>query len=511
MSELTESHLTPQELAEHKKEIANTKATELNPTDRNAQAMAVEDETSRVTAEAFVKERLDLLNQSQERALALMFSRDDWLLEDTPIGRDVLGNPDILKGLITAIQSIDQSILAPAEESRKAPLDITRPEFASAVSICSALGVEDIGKTLTLLTYYWAKSREKAKKFEGFLGSAELENSLKNFEKPSSELTQPELAEQLIFRSKYLKEFLAQHGLKEATLVTLMAASLNPGVRGNIDKLERDTDFDDLDDLNDALSISSVPPEEGQIVLAGLLFSPDLTTKGFVDSLERLQVDAFSDKMFKKFPDQIANTVSTRNDAFKIAVLQGMLDGNLQSWKGKKILEIGGSTASNQLALLGAEPMATADPGHDYYSGNMVQDQNQLLTLENYKQKYGQPHQADLICSAQLFDNGSGIEKTMGGEFGDWDDAYAAYDHVLLTMFNLLKQKDGYMIHDLMPRAETLEKLGIEVVARLSFDIPGSSNVTIFRSTGKVNPEPISIKDHTAELDRENNTWELTK
>jgi hypothetical protein len=249
--------------------------------------------------------------------------------------------------------------------------------------------------------------------------------------------------------------------------------------------------------------------DESQIVAGALLFQPGLSTAEFLDSMGRIINNCYSPENKKRYPENSGQPKNAEETIVKAGIVKQIQDARFCPWLDKKIFEVGGSGASRTIANLGAVPAREADAGHSvgYTSTDMIKDEEKVMHLGNY-QRYGAPHGYDMICSAQLFDIGSGIGK-IAEPSGSEDRDTLGEEEMLLIMINLLKEREGYMIHDESIHSDLPNEVGVELIGRLSTDLPGNNLIRIYRTSGRRTANEIQLGKKRVVYNKETKTWEL--
>ncbi|OGD56244.1 hypothetical protein A2V71_02890 [Candidatus Berkelbacteria bacterium RBG_13_40_8] len=323
----------------------------------------------------------------------------------------------------------------------------------------------------------------KQKKFEMSKIFEEFADCAEDIETRTEELTNERIARHIKFRHKYVSKLLLEDRYKYFNLGGMFVR----------DKLNGP-----LDEIPD--SELAFGAKETHIIYAAFLLSPSNSTKEFIENLN--STASISMKGVKI--DYGRKTVAK-------ALMSYIQQGGIKSWEGKKVLEVGGDLASEGIQKMGASSEVT-DAGHSGYTiGYRVDDKEKLMHLGNY-QKFGQPHTYDLICSANLFDMGSGIGE-IAKAYKPLDRDKLGEEEMTLIMGNLVKQ-NGFMLHDeggLPPKLSS--KAGIKNIFTLNLggskDHSPYENVTFYRANGRRVIKEHKMDYKSAIFNPKTKTWEL--
>lgn len=176
---------------------------------------------------------------------------------------------------------------------------------------------------------------------------------------------------------------------------------------------------------------------EHEVTYAALLLSPALSTADFARSLKEV-VNSIEvslppiDNVRQFLREDYANETLAR--AFGKVVSQN----GFQGWEGKRVMEVGGSSAMFSLQNMGADIVAAIWSDQPGYGRNFAGDfkgSYQSIDMGNFRE-FADPHSVDMICTSRVFDAGSGAEQT----------GYHGQTELIRVMSELLKDK-GHMIH----------------------------------------------------------------
>lgn len=327
----------------------------------------------------------------------------------------------------------------------------------------------------------------------------------------TTELADDQISPQLQYRQRYFERLIEIFGIDDLALAKMFYPT---GGVGAVDLLQLNPEDEESKEMKEffgtSLSFSHTP--ELQIALSGLILSPNMSTEELIGKINSIIADSYIKENTQKVDSFYKENWQNLHLLAKIGLHIAMGTGNFQPFGESKVFEVGGDDAVRAFEALGAKIIIPAEAGHNYFAGSgsgMVSDESKLIHLGNYHQ-FAEPHSADVVCSAQLFDLGSGIEKISGYEIGtELGEKYGG-EEMALVMRNIVKD-GGFMIHDAYPPEKLFKKLGINRVAILLYDIPGNNRATIYRVSGERRIERKPLNKKKTVFRGETGTWELAK
>ncbi len=343
---------------------------------------------------------------------------------------------------------------------------------------------------------------------------SKYEASLVNIDKPTQELSAQEYAEQLRMRCDFLRLFEFNFGAQPDYYISqsIIASRTAPNFKEGEDNYNRaisdnsvQLSAQEVNELYKAKpKVSTVnKSDEPHLALGALIASPHISTAEFARGFSR----ALMSTEYRGFHD-ILSTRSTAQES-ETSLINAIQTGEYKPMTGSTIFEVGGQGASKQMETLGAKKLESADAGESggAYGGGGIKFEDKVLSLASYE-KYAAPHTADIVCSAQLFDLGSGI-----GFIADTRDPLDRDElgmrEMTLVMANIVKN-GGVLVNDGPIPQKLAEKIGLEKICSLNLVLKHDW-ISIYRLVD----EP-SIKSHkmgwkTANYNEETHTWEVSR
>lgn len=258
--------------------------------------------------------------------------------------------------------------------------------------------------------------------------------------------------------------------------------------------------------------------QEDHVVFTGFLLAPTWSTKEFSIWTRRLfeaSRTAENEELVRNSEKINANNISEW--LFRTQLTKALAERTCESWKGKKVMEIGGTDTAEVLGLLGAQVEKEADAGYEeslegYFPGT----RENMIELKNYRD-FAVAHNVDAVIFSQVLETGSGVHYIAELEYGQnpYENTRLAIEEMTLVTSNLLRH-DGFVLTDHGLTGQDSYGFGRPYYEAVGFEhqgtvreLPYSGHCNIYRLKGEPTVKEVKIGRKRAIYDEQSQTWEI--